>query len=62
MMPARQRYPAARGLCCTTWGDPIGTQKMLQILDGLLIELYYIPNSTAARVLVNNPNNGPLAG
>jgi cyclophilin family peptidyl-prolyl cis-trans isomerase len=43
-------------------GDPLDTQKTLQILGGSLVEFYYIPNGTAADVLANNPTNNPKLG
>lgn len=46
-------------------GSALNTQKTLQIPGGSLIAFYYVPNSTAADVLANNPNNdlsvGPVA-
>lgn len=38
-------------------GDPLGTQKTLQIPGGALIGFYYIPGGTAASVLANNATN-----
>ena len=43
-------------------GDPLNTQKTLQIPGGSLVAYYYTPSSTAAGVLANNPNNDPKVG
>jgi hypothetical protein len=43
-------------------GDSLGTSKTIQAPGGALLGFYYIPNSTSANVLANNPNNDPSVG
>ncbi len=43
-------------------GDALGTQATPQLPGGALIAFYYVPGSTAADVLANNPNNDPSTG
>jgi len=40
-------------------GDPLNKQTTAQIPGGSLIAFYFIPGSTAASVMANNPNNDP---